>query len=306
MNKFHELSPKTRLLKILLILLQSPYGYTKKQLAIKYNVHEDTIKNDIEEMRNAGFNITNDPQYRYGVENDKLFQYLQDHLFISTEDELIIKLALAGTKMPTTQSERLLKKLANLHDISILGNQVLNKALLTKVDLLEKAKKLKKIITLIDYRSTNSSNLTDRTVEAYHISQREDILQAFDLEKNQIRHFKISRVGRIEISKESWKHEKKHFVLATDPFGIADNNQIKVLVKLKVGGYNALMESFPLTNTYLYPSAEEIDVYYFEGMVNDRFLGLSNFLLGYFEHVLEIQPQKLADHLVNKIRKISF
>lgn len=306
MNKFGDHSPKSRLLRILLLLIERPFGYTKKQLATKYDVHEDTVKKDFEEMRNAGFTIDRDAKHRYGLGNDKAFEYLRDMLYITTDDEMILQNALKQSGIDNSRSARLLKKLEYLHDISVLGNRIFNKPFLTKIDLLEKARKQKRVVTLIDYRSTNSSKLSDRNVEAYHISQREDIVQAWDLDRKELRHFKISRISRIEITEIPWKYTTKHEVMATDPFGIADKKQIPVTLKLKVGGYNELIERFPLSLAYLSPAPEIEDVYIFDGMVNHRFYGLSNFLLGYFEHVMEVQPQALADHLNILNNKIKY
>lgn len=306
MNKFGDHSPKSRLLRILLLLIERPYGYTKKQLAAKYDVHEDTVKKDFEEMRNAGFTIDIDDKYRYGLGNDKAFEYLRDMLYLTTDDETILQKALLQSGIEASRSARLLKKLEYLHDISVLGNRIFNKPFLTKIDLLEKARKQKRVVTLIDYRSTNSSKLSDRNVEAYHISQREDIVQAWDLDRKELRHFKISRISRIEITELPWKYSTKHEVMATDPFGIADKKQILVTLKLKVGGYNELVERFPLSLAYLSQAPEIEDVYIFDGMVNHRFYGLSNFLLGYFEHVIEVQPQALADHLNILYNKIKY
>lgn len=306
MNKFGDHSPKSRLLRILLLLIERPYGYTKKQLAAKYDVHEDTVKKDFEEMRNAGFTIDIDDKYRYGLGNDKAFEYLRDMLYLTTDDEMILQKALLQSGIEASRSARLLKKLEYLHDISVLGNRIFNKPFLTKIDLLEKARMQKRVVTLIDYRSTNSSKLSDRNVEAYHISQREDIVQAWDLDRKELRHFKISRISRIEITELPWKYSTKHEVMATDPFGIADKKQILVTLKLKVGGYNELVERFPLSLAYLSQAPEIEDVYIFDGMVNHRFYGLSNFLLGYFEHVIEVQPQALADHLNILYNKIKY
>ena len=306
MNKFGDHSPKSRLLRILLLLIERPYGYTKKQLAAKYDVHEDTVKKDFEEMRNAGFTIDIDDKYRYGLGNDKAFEYLRDMLYLTTDDETILQKALLQSGIEASRSARLLKKLEYLHDISVLGNRIFNKPFLTKIDLLEKARMQKRVVTLIDYRSTNSSKLSDRNVEAYHISQREDIVQAWDLDRKELRHFKISRISRIEITELPWKYSTKHEVMATDPFGIADKKQILVTLKLKVGGYNELVERFPLSLAYLSQAPEIEDVYIFDGMVNHRFYGLSNFLLGYFEHVIEVQPQALADHLNILYNKIKY
>ncbi len=305
MNKFHDLSPKTRLLKILLLIIESPFGYTKKQLAQKYDVHEDTIKNDFEEIRNAGFTLEIDDKYRYGLGNDKALDTLKEMMYVSEEDQNLMVQALQSYKSDKNKVNRLVQKLEYIHDVSVLGNRIFNRAHLTKVSLLEKFRKSKKTVILKDYRSTNSSKLTDRTVEVYHISQREDIIQGWDWDKKAARHFKISRIGRIEPARKNWENESKHVVMATDPFGIELKQQKLISVKMKIGGYNELIERFPLTLSYIQQSPDQDDVFIFEGMVNDRFIGISNFILGYFEYIIEIQPQSLADHIMKMKDRIN-
>lgn len=303
MNKFNDQSPKTRLLKVLLLLLERPNGYTKKQLAEKYNVHEDTIKKDFDEIRNAGFTLDFDTNYRYAIRNDHAYEYLKELLYFSDREQLLLDKVITQID-PTDQ--RLHQKIKSIHDISRLGSNLLNKAFLTKINLLEKAKQHRKQVILVDYRSTNSSKLASRTVEAFHISPADDMIQSFDVQVNALRHYRISRISRIEITKANWSNAGKHYIEATDPFRIATNQLIPVHIRLGVGGYNELIERFPLTLTYLHPSPEKADEYDLQCKVNPHFYGLTNFLLGYHDHVIEIvEPESLRDHIKNQLNKIS-
>ena len=75
----------------------------------------------------------------------------------------------------------------------------------------------------------------------------------------------------------------------------------------EVGGYNELTERFPLTQAYLQPSADEAGVFDFECKVNERFYGLTNFILGYHEHIIEIvEPESLIEHIKAHIGRINF
>ena len=89
MNKFNDNSPKYRLLAILKLLIESPYQYTKKTLATKYNVDPDTIKKDFDELRDADFNVDYDNKYRYAIAPNKPLEHLEDMLFFTeTEKEI--------------------------------------------------------------------------------------------------------------------------------------------------------------------------------------------------------------------------
>ncbi len=158
-----------------------------------------------------------------------------------------------------------------------------------------------------NYKSTNSNTHSDRHIEPFHVSPEEDILHAFDLDRDEIRHFRISRIERITQLDENWENEGKHNIIATDIFKIANKDQIKVHIRIKTGGYNELIERYPLSKGYLSPSADKEDEYDLECMVNRNFYGLQNFLLGYHEYVVEIlENQELRDHMTKKLKNIRY
>lgn len=308
MNKFNDNSPKYRLLAILKLLIESPYQYTKKTLATMYNVDPKTIKNDFEELRDADFNVDYDHQYRYAIVPNKPLQHLEDMLFFTeAEKEILIDALANNAKASEKRTKRMQEKLNTIYDVSKLGSSLFSRTFLSKANLLEQAKQEKKVVKLINYRSTNSSEVTDRWVEPFQVSIKEDILHAFEIEKRAIRHFRISRIERVELQDMAWQYETQHYVTATDPFRIVNDNKVRVHIRLKVGGYNELIERFPMTQAYLQPSAEELGVYDFECNVNEKFFGLTNFILGYHEHIVEIiEPESLIEHIRRHIGKINF
>lgn len=300
-----EYGTRTRILRILMSLIDHPYHYTKAQLAQRYNVSSETIKGDLENIKNAGFVLDFDKNYRYALEENKGYKQLRDLLHFSEEEQLLLEEAIdqvGGSH--SKRAERLKKKLSSLYDFSRLGHAYLRKPYLTKLDLLKNAKQNKKAICLIDYKSSNSNNVQDREVEAFHFNAAEDILHAFDYSKKALRHFRISRIKRIQILEQDWQYEGHHQVSATDPFRIVDNQQVNVHLRLKVGAYNELIERFPLTQAYIQHDGDE-DVYDFQASVNHRFFGLTNFILGHHHQLVEIvSPSILLDHLAEEIKKM--
>lgn len=307
MNKFNDNTPKYRLLGILKALLERPFHYTRRMFATVYNVSVDTIKVDFEQLRDADFEVIMDSKYRYAITANKSTEYLEDVLFFTSSEKDILLNSLENLPQTVKNIQKLKEKLATIYDVSKLGSSLFSKNFLTKADLLEQAKQQKKVVKLINYRSTNSSEVANRLVEPFLVSIKEDILHAFEIEKKEIRHFRISRIERVEMQHKAWEYETRHLVMATDAFRIVNNNQVFVHIKLKVGGYNELIERFPLTQAYLKPSAEEANVFDFECKVNENFFGLTNFLLGYHEHITEIlEPERLVEHIRKHIGKINF
>jgi predicted DNA-binding transcriptional regulator YafY len=175
---------------------------------------------------------------------------------------------------------------------------------LAKVDVLEQAKNQHLMVILQDYRSSNSNDIRDRLVEPFHISPPEDSIHAFDIEKGALRHFRISRVKRIQITEQVWENEGKHYIRRTDPFRIVDDNQERIHIRFKVGAYNELIERFPLAKSFIEHDAED-EIYDFECKVNAKFFGLTNFILGFHHQMVEIiEPESLVLHIRAELEKI--
>ncbi|MEZ4884645.1 MAG: WYL domain-containing protein [Chitinophagales bacterium] len=296
---------KSRILRLLRSLLDNPNGYTKKQLAENLGVSHESIKKDIEVLRNNTFEVECDKNNRYKLVLEDGFEQLKDLLHFTEEDQVFLGKAIETHDRHSKKGERILKKLHSLYDYHRLGHPYLRRPYLMKINQLEQAKLEKCQIILKGYYSSNSNTIKDRFVEVFHLSLNEDILHAFDLEIEKIRHFRISRINRIEQTPNSWQFESKHKILATDPFRISNDEQVMVHLRLKVGAYNELTESYPVTKQYIEFDAEEEGIFDFQCKVNAGFLGLTNFILGYHHQLVEVvEPESLILHLQKKLQEI--
>ncbi len=301
-----EYTTKVRLLRIQRALLERPFGYTKQQLADRYNTHPDTIKKDFQAFREAGFEITHNEKYCYGFTVDKPLEELKDLLHFSEKDQELLLEAIGRLGDHDSSVEKLKRKIVSIYDYARLGNAFLRKPYLSKVDLLEQAKREQRQVILLDYHSSNSNKVSDRRVEPFHPDPSDDILHAFDVDIGELRHFRISRITRIQVTADPWAYETLHRVIATDPFRIVDNQQVSVHLRLRVGAKNELVERFPLTQAYIQP-AQEKDVYDFQCKVNHKFYGLTNFILGFHHQIVEVlQPESLLEHLQEQVKSMKF
>lgn len=297
---------KLRLLRIIRALLEHPNGYSRKQLAGLYNVHPDTIRNDFTAIENAGFVLQKDKQHRYTFRFDRTLQEMKDILFFAEEDQVLLMQAIDQIDPHSKRGQRLKRKLDSLYDYHKLGYSNLRRPYLTKIDLLQKAQRDKKCVVLQNYRSSNSGVIKDRTVEPFHPAPADDTLQALDLASGQLRHFRISRIDRVLLTEQDWQHEQRHLVLPTDVFRIVDPKQIQVHLRFKVGAYNELTEKFPQSRNYIEADPVE-NVYDFQAPINHRFLGLTNFILGFHHQVIEIlEPESLIEHLRAQVGMMDF
>lgn len=320
----HEHGTKHRIIRLFKIIQEQPFLYTKKELARKVGVHEDTVKSDIEVIRGVGYDLEYDKRtYRYGFEQDRPFEELKDLLSFSDDEQLLLMHALRQMEERSEAARQLSERLSAIFDRQARPDggytqaqepaadyhvrpQQLTRPYLTKFQILTQAKEDKRQVILVDYRSSNSNEVRDRLVEPFYVKIEDDTLQAYDVEKRKLRHFLLSRVRRIRVTDEPWACEAEHQRLETDPFRIVNNDQVFVHLQLEVRAYNELVERYPLTKAYIQEDGVRPGIYHFECMVNKDFIGLTHFLLGFHDKVEIIAPAKLKAHLKAEIRKMKW
>jgi predicted DNA-binding transcriptional regulator YafY len=200
------------------------------------------------------------------------------------------------------QADLLQSKIEGLYDFQQLGLRQLRHPAIEKINRLESAKVGKKQVRLVRYRS-NSNVIKDRVVEPFLINPELDTLQAYDYTREEARHFRLSRIERVEILTEVWQYENRHMPRSTDVFRIADNKQLTVKLRLNVQAYNVLLETYPMAASYTEPDAEE-NRFIFQAKVNAGFLGIANFIMGYAEDVEILAPEALRLHIGEKAAAI--
>jgi nucleoside phosphorylase/predicted DNA-binding transcriptional regulator YafY len=213
---------------------------------------------------------------------------------LSKEDRLYIREALDQLG-EDEMAKKVQQKLNSLYDFQQLGLRALARPAIERYERLEQAKLDKTQVVLQAYRS-NSNEVRDRTVEPFHVNADLDTLQAFDTEKGQNRHFRLSRIKRVLPTQLPWQSEALHVRKHTDVFRIADNEMVNVQLRLDVLAFNILTEAYPNTRSCIYDGAEP-NTYDFEAEVNHQFFGLINFVMGHARHVEVIGPERLKQRI---------
>ncbi|MEM9723731.1 MAG: WYL domain-containing transcriptional regulator [Bacteroidota bacterium] len=306
MGKEHEDRTKVRILRVMMALLDRPFGYTKRDLSEMTGYSPDTIKHDFDCFRNVGLVLKRDDKHRYAFQESQPYKQLKNLLHFSEDDQYLLEQAIDQVSAHSKQGKRLKKKLHSLYDYHLLGHSYLRKPYLSKVDLLLQAKEEQKQAKLIDYPSSHSNSTQNRQVEPFHVSPPDDMLHAFDVEKKKLRHFRISRIKRVKLLDTSWEYPGHHRIIYTDPFRIVSEGLVTIHLRLSVGARNELIERFPNTLRHIEPAAEE-DMFDFQCEVNNKFFGIANFILGsYVQGVEVLSPDSLKEHLRGLLRKMEF
>ncbi len=290
------MTPRERCIRVLLRILRNPYRFTLRELSAYFGHSTiDALKDDIDQLRRAGMHvdIKRFDNYRYAILPDREFKEL-DYLQPLTENDRA-KISRALDYISEKDKLYLSKKLESLYDFQQLGLRALRRPALDRIDKLGSARKQKKQAVLIGYRS-NSGSIRNRIVEPFHIDVELDTVQALNVEEDPPvnKHFLLSRIERVKILEERWQFEDLHAYQKTDVFRIANNRQILVQLRLNVYAYNALVGAYPKALSEITPGSEPL-TYEFQSMVNEDFIGLTNYILGNAAHarIEIIRPEKL-------------
>lgn len=298
------MNPRERILKLLLRVLNNPRRYNRQQLADYFGYSKDTIKKDIDTINSLPeltLHYKKYPNLCYIEPNNK-YSELNSFQALSAEDRYYISQALdrGGN---TRLAEQLKAKVEGLYDFQQLGLRQLRHPAIERINRLEGARERKQQVILVRYRS-NSNSIKDRTVEPFLINPELDTLQAFDHDRGEPRHFRLSRIERVELLDIPWENEARHFIRSTDIFRIANNQQLLVKLRLTVQAYNVLIEQYPMAISYTEPDSSSAQHFLFQARVNADFLGLSNFIMGYAEDVEILAPTGLREAIRKKLEGI--
>ena len=304
-----EYTPRERIVRLLLRILNNPHRYTSRELAAYFQVSPGVIKDDaafLDSLSEINIHYQNYP-YKYYIEPNNRYSELDGLHFFTDEEKAEISRALYAQKN-SRRAEMLSRKIAGLYDFQQLGLEKLRHPAIERINLLEGAKKDRKVVRLIRYRS-NSNSISDRKVEVFNINPELDIIEAYSYKHRETRHFRLSRVERVEVTEDDWQNENHHRYDYADVFRISSRRQEFVQLRLTIKGYNMMTEYFPMSVGKTSPD-NTAGFFIFQDKVNADFFGIADFIMGHSEEVEILKPEELlrliqrrAENLSEKLKK---
>lgn len=291
------MKPRERIIRLLLRILANPRLYTRRDLADHFDSNIKTIGkelkilDDLDEI-NVKYQL---PQYTYYIEPNNRYTELSALHPLTEEERLLVARAVHAQSGSTAKAERLVKKIAGLYDYQQLGLQALRHPAIERINRLEDAKKRRKQVILVNYRSNNNS-IENRRAEPFRIDTEHDILHAYSYKNGETRHFRLSRIERIEVTEDAWQNENKHVNQYTDVFRISNDDSVTVKLQLTVRAYNLLIEQYPPAAGKTEPSGEK-GFFVFQDKVNRKFMGITDFIMGQCRDVEILAPDSLRTHI---------
>ena len=165
------------------------------------------------------------------------------------------------------------------------------------IEQLGEAIRSKRKVILKAYESAHSQEVADRFIEPFELTTNCIDVWGFDLEKQENRVFKISRIGKVCLLQDSWSNEESHQTSKTDCFRISSFEQCPVKLELSLMAKSLLVEEYPLAEMDL---RHEDDKWILETMVSGM-EGVGRFVLGLLNEIKIIDSPALEDYIDNYV-----
>lgn len=280
-----------RLLKII-ALLSSPLRRTVRQYADLLEVNKTTVYRYFRTIEEAGYALLVDNNNQYYLNRDTV-RSRHPELHFSEEEAQVLGDLVRSYDSPIQQD--LLNKIYTHSTLSELADSLSDAQQSVRYRTLKEAIREEKQVILRQYVSMNSQQVSDRRVEPIGFLHRDTLVEAYDVEKKAMRHFRLERIGEVKRSQTYFQHRSEHRQSQTDPFRVADLQPIEVVVRLTLTAAQQMKELFPATEPYF---EHRDDSVLFSAPVNSEFKLLDRLLLSLCDEVEIVSPPALREHLL--------
>ena len=282
--------PKIERLLRLIKMMSGHENYTIDQLAEKLGTSYRSIYRYIDTFKECGFVVLKlrSNVYKLG-KMPKSHLDLKNLIYFSEEEAYILNSMIDGLNVNNVLKDTLKKKLSAVY--SSIGNidYVENREAAEHIEGLGKAIREKKRVILKGYESSHSNEISDRFIEPFEFTTNCIDVWGYDIEKQENRVFKISRIDRVSILEDDWTNESKHQKSKTDCFRISGFTQTPVKLELSMMAKNLLLEEFPLAEKDL----KLLDNKWILDTMVSGMEGIGRFVIGLASEILIIDSPAL-------------
>ena len=294
--------PKIERMLRLMKMLASNKNYTIDELAERLGISYRSIYRYIDTFKDSGFVVEklHSNVYRLG-KMPKGYVDLKDLIYFSEEEAYIVNSLINSLDSTNALKVNLKKKLSAVYNSTSIINFVQKKEIAEHIEDLGNAIREKKIVILKEYESSHSGEISDRWIEPFEFSTNCIDIWGYDLEKNENKVFKISRIGKVIVQDDGWANEEKHHISKTDCFRISGHLQTPIKLELSMRAKNLLLEEFPLAEQDIRKEGEK---WYLETMVSGM-EGVGRFVIGLAHDIRVVDSVDLQSYIDNFLKSIT-
>ena len=275
-------------------------NYTIDELADKLGMSYRSVYRYIDTFKASGFVIEKLQKNVYKVGKMPRSHVDMSKLIYFSEEEAYLVNTMINGLHPTNQLKAdLKKKLSAIYSCTSIANYVHSEDAISNIQELENAISDKKKVILKSYESANSHEVSDRFIEPFEFTTNCIDIWGYDLEKQECRVFKISRIKSVVVLDDSWSNEDKHQKSKTDCFRMSGFEQTPVKLELSLRAKNLLLEEYPLAQKDL---KEEDGKWILDTMVTNM-AGVGRFVIGLAGDIKIIDSPLLKEYVETFVEK---
>lgn len=282
-----------RTLRLMRLMSGNVY-LTVDELAQRLDTSKRSIYRYIDTFKECGFAVERigESMYRL-ISMPPGYKDLKKLVYFSEEEARVLTNLIESLDETNTLKSNLYKKLCAVCDTKSLQEYSGTSKNAANVQALGNAMREGRKVILKDYASASSSTVRDRLVEPFEFTNNHIDVWCYDCEKQDVRLFKIARIGWVDILPDEWDNEDKHVKGFLDAFRMQGKTQTHVRMELTLRAKNLLCEEFPLAIPDI---TEEDGKFIFDTMVS-KMEGVGRFVIGLAKDVRIIDSPELVEYV---------
>ena len=286
--------PKIEKIFNLIRMMSGKKTFTVGELAEKMDTSYRSIYRYIDTFRSAGFVVEKIQGSTYRiVKMPSSFKNFDKLVYFTEEEAAVINSLIENLEETNSFKTTLRKKLSAIYDRTDILNATPKHPTAIKLFALNDAMHKKKRVVLKSYESAHSGTVLDRTVEPYRYTEGCMAIWAYDVENKYCRIFKVSRIGKVQITDIDWQNESEHRDGFVDAFRMAGTERYHVRLELSLRAKNLLTEEFPLAVKDI---RMENDKWIYEGDVT-HMAGIGRFVIGLIRDIRILESDELRSYI---------
>ena len=286
--------PKIERMLRLMKMLSGNTNYTIDELGKKLGISYRSIYRYIDTFKASGFVVEKLYGNVYSIgKMPKSYVDLKNLIYFTEEEAYIVNSLINSLDSTNLLKSNLKKKLSAVYNCTSIINYVQKPQVSENVEMLGEAIRNGKKVILKAYESASSHEISDRFIEPYEFTTNCIDVWGYDLEKNENKIFKISRISKVVVLEDSWSNEDKHQKNKTDCFRMSGFKQIPIKLDLSIRAKNLLLEEYPLAEQDL---KKVDDNWILETLVCDL-AGVGRFVIGLADEIKIFESDELKEYI---------
>ncbi len=286
---------------ILLSMLASSTEWTIDDIANRISKSKSTVYKHIHALEEMKFEIEPIKAGVYELlDVPKGIVDFKNLVYFTEEQAHIVHDTISSMNNANEMKGSLLRSLAKIFSRTNLSEFTFRKESSRDIARLREAIRDRKKVILKKYSSSNSGAVRDRLVEPFRLMDNYIDIWAFDLESGQNKIFRISRIGKVVITDESWTEERWHEEMEADCFRCYGKDWERVILRLNTRAKNLLAEEFPSALADLEPKGD--------GWILDTKVrsmkGIGRFVIGVGKDVEIIAGEPLREYILDYLDEL--